>query len=654
MRLLLHLVVAAAPEFQQIQPVAERVGQPGNPTPDTVGDRHFQHGAVLLQPGDRAINVLNHEVKVHRRPVALVVACAGVAGDGVGSCGIEQQVNRAAGTEDFNKIAVEAAAQLQPQALGIKGDGALHVVNVNADSQFHEPLLGCRSEKWYPSLRQLGMTEKNQGKPTLAPADYPPDVLTVESLDIEAQGIAHRADGKVVFIEGALPFEQVTANVYRKKSSFEKAMVMVIHRESSQRVRPQCPHFGLHTGACGGCKMQHLHVGAQVAVKQRVMEDNLWHIGKLKAENILRPIEGPAWGYRYRARLSVRYVRKKGVVLVGFHERKSGYVADMSECHVLPKHVSDLLLPLRGLIGSMEAKETIPQIELACGDEVTALVLRHMAPLSGGDLNRLRAFAAAHPGLQWWLQPGGLETVKLLDEPAGLTQQLAYGLPEYGITMPFRPTDFTQVNPHINQVLVSRALRLLDVQPQERVIDWFCGLGNFTLPLATRAREVLGIEGSEVLIARSRENYELNKASALKNRSLAAIKFVARNLFEMTPGLLAKDGAADKWLVDPPREGAYELFKSLAALQQQIVTGVPCDDGGQQQSLVLGDWTPPKRIVYVSCNPATLARDAGVLVEGCGYRCTAAGVVNMFPHTAHVESIAVFELLPTVAPNAQT
>ena len=493
------------------------------------------------------------------------------------------------------------------------------------------------------SLRQLGMTEETH-KPALtalsAPLDYPIDLLSIESLDIEAQGIAHRADGKVVFIEGALPFEQVTANVYRKKSSFEKATLLTVHHESSQRVRPACPHFGMHTGACGGCKMQHLHASAQVAVKQRVLEDNLLYIGKLRADNLLRPIEGPAWRYRYRARLSVRFVRKKGQVLVGFHERKSGYVADMSECHVLPLHVSNMLLPLRALIASMDAKETIPQIELACGDDVTAMVLRHMEPLSQGDLVLLRAFAAAHLGVQWWLQSGGLETVKLLDEAV---QELNYALPEFDIVMPFKPTDFTQVNPLINQVLVSRALRLLDVQPTERVIDWFCGLGNFTLPLATRAREVLGIEGSDVLVARSHQNYERNRPQSLMRPALAATEFVARNLFEMTPALLVKDGAAEKWLVDPPREGAFELFKSLAALHQQIVTGVPCDDGDQQQALQLNGWTPPQRIVYVSCNPATLARDAGVLVESGGYRCTAAGVVNMFPHTAHVESMAVFE-----------
>ena len=484
------------------------------------------------------------------------------------------------------------------------------------------------------------MIEETQKQLPSAPPDYPIDLLTVESLDIEAQGIAHRADGKVVFIEGALPFEQVTANVYRKKSSFEKATLTAIYHESSQRVRPACPNFGMHTGACGGCKMQHLHIGAQVAVKQRVLEDNLRFIGKVKADNLLRPIEGPAWHYRYRARLSVRYVRKKGTVLVGFHERKSGYVADMTECHVVPQHVSDMLVPLRGLISSMDARETIPQIELACGDDLTAFVLRHMEPLSAADLARLRAFAVVNPGLQWWVQSGGLETVRLLDEAV---QELNYALPEFGVVMPFKPTDFTQVNPHINQVLVSRALRLLDVQPHERVIDWFCGLGNFTLPLATRAREVLGIEGSEVLVARSNENYKLNKASSHVRPALAATKFVARNLFEMTPAMLVRDGAAEKWLVDPPREGAFELFKSLAALHQQLMTGVPCDDGVHQQSLALGDWALPQRIVYVSCNPATLARDAGVLVESGGYRCTAAGVVNMFPHTAHVESMAVFE-----------
>ena len=453
--------------------------------------------------------------------------------------------------------------------------------------------------------------------------------FTIESLDIEAQGIAHRADGKVVFIEGALPFEVVSANVHRKKNSFEQGTVTQIHRESSQRVQPGCPHFGLHAGACGGCKMQHLHVGAQVAVKQRVLEDNLWHLGKVKADNILRPIEGPAWGYRYRARLSVRHVHKKGAVLIGFHERKSRYVADMKECHVLPTHVSALLLPLRALVKSMDAIETLPQIELACGDDVTALVLRHLEPLSDADKDRLRVFAGEHVGVQWWLQPKGLDTVHLLDEGG---PQLAYALPEFGVTMPFRPTDFTQVNPWINRVLVSRALRLLDAQKHERVIDWFCGLGNFTLPLATQAREVLGVEGAEALVARARENYESNKALALAGSEYIATKFVARNLFEMTPELLVQDGTADKWLIDPPREGAFALVKALAELR-----------GTSIALAAAAAWKPPSRIVYVSCNPATLARDADVLVHQAGYRCAKAGVVNMFPHTAHVESIAVFD-----------
>jgi 23S rRNA (uracil1939-C5)-methyltransferase len=467
-------------------------------------------------------------------------------------------------------------------------------------------------------------------------ASLPEGWLHVDALDIDAQGVARKPDGKVVFIEGALPFEVVTANVNRKKNNWEQATLTTIHRESSQRVQPGCPHFGLHAGACGGCKMQHLHVGAQVAVKQRVLEDNLWHLGKVKSDNILRPIEGPAWGYRYRARLSVRHVHKKGVVLVGFHERKSRYVADMAVCPVLPPHVSAMLVPLRALIGSLEAIETCPQIELACGDDVTALVLRHLEPLSEGDLAKLRAFAAAHAGVQWWLQSKGPDTVQLLDEGG---PQLAYALPDFGITMPFKPTDFTQVNPHINRVLVSRALRLLDVQRSERVIDWFCGLGNFTLPLATRAREVLGIEGSEALVARSRDNYARNQVQRSSD-ALAPTRFVARNLFEITAAMLIADGGADKWLVDPPREGAFALAKALADLHQARI-GAP--DAPPLPEGATG-WTPPKRIVYVSCNPATLARDAGLLVHQAGYTCSAAGVVNMFPHTAHVESIAVFDL----------
>ncbi|KQW24881.1 23S rRNA (uracil(1939)-C(5))-methyltransferase RlmD [Acidovorax sp. Root402] len=485
------------------------------------------------------------------------------------------------------------------------------------------------------------MSEPKELSPSFEPteqnsqSDLPEGWLHVQSMDLDAQGVARKPDGKVVFIDGALPFELVTANTHRKKNNWEQASLVAIHRESSQRVRPDCPHFGLHAGACGGCKMQHLHVGAQVAVKQRVLEDNLWHLGKVKAETMLRPIEGPAWGYRYRARLAVRHVIKKGQVLVGFHERKSRYIADMQTCKILPPHVDAMLMPLRALIASLDARDTCPQIELACGDTVTALVLRHLEPLSTGDITRLRAFAAEHH-VQWWLQPKGPDTVKLLDEGG---EQLSYALPDFGITMPFKPTDFTQVNPHINRVLVSRALRLLDVQPHERVIDWFCGLGNFTLPLATQAREVLGIEGSEALVARSRENYALNQAKAPDHKALAATDFVARNLFEMTPEMLVADGAADKWLVDPPREGAFALAKALADIEQARIGA----EGAGPLPAGAEGWTPPKRIVYVSCNPATLARDAGLLVHLAGYRCTAAGMINMFPHTAHVESMAVFE-----------
>jgi 23S rRNA (uracil1939-C5)-methyltransferase len=441
--------------------------------------------------------------------------------------------------------------------------------------------------------------------------------LQVESIDLEAQGVAHRADGKVVFIDGALPGEWVQASIGRRKNNWEQGTLTALRRESALRVRPACPHFGLHAGACGGCKMQHLHPAAQVAVKQRALEDNLKHLAKLSPERVLRPMEGAPWGYRKRARLSVRYVAKKGTVLIGFHERKSRYVADMQTCAVLPAAVSALLMPLRALIGAMDARERLPQIELAMGDDVTALVLRHLEPLSARDQALLRDFAAQH-GVQWWLQPKGPDSVHLLDEGGPL---LAYRLPEFGITMPFRPTDFTQVNHDINRLLVERALRLLAIQPGERVIDWFCGLGNFTLPIARQAAQVLGLEGSEALVARSRENAGFN---GIDNAS-----FEARNLFDIAPADLVRYGEAARWLVDPPREGAFALAKAVA-------------DAVQDPTQAPG-WVPPRRIVYVSCNPATLARDAGVLVHLGGYRLSAAGVVNMFPHTAHTESIAVFD-----------
>jgi 23S rRNA (uracil1939-C5)-methyltransferase len=449
-----------------------------------------------------------------------------------------------------------------------------------------------------------------------SPGDAPDDWLTIDALDQDARGVARRADGKVVFIDGALPGEQVRCSVERRKNQWEQGTMTALRRDSAQRVRPRCPHFGLHAGACGGCKMQHLHPAAQVAIKQRVLEDNLWHLAKVRPQMILRPIEGPAWGYRHRARLSVRHVAKKGAVLVGFHERKSRYVADMGVCPVLPERVSRLLLPLRELIGAMASRDRLPQIELAVGDDAIVLVLRHLEALPEADLVRLREFASHHE-LQWWLQPKGPDSVHRLDDEA---PPLTYALPEFGLRLQFLPTDFTQVNAAINRVLVSQAVELLAPQPHERVIDWFCGLGNFSLPLATRASQVLGIEGSAALVRRASDNAARN---GLAHKAL----FEARDLFAIDAAAVAALGSAERWLVDPPREGAFALSKALAELHAAPVPG----------------YEPPRRIVYVSCNPATLARDAGLLVHQAGYRCTHAGVVNMFPHTAHVESLAVFE-----------
>ncbi|GAA5234373.1 23S rRNA (uracil(1939)-C(5))-methyltransferase RlmD [Verticiella sediminum] len=433
------------------------------------------------------------------------------------------------------------------------------------------------------------------------------DYLDIESLDLEARGIARR-DGKVVFVEGALPQERVTTKPIKRKPSYEIARVDTVLRESSQRVAPRCAHFGV----CGGCAMQHLQPSAQVAVKQRVLEDALWHVGKLVPQQLFAPIHGPTWGYRYRARLTARLVPKKGGMLVGFHERKSSYVADMRECHVLPPHVAALLMPLRELLAGMSAPDRLPQIEVAVGDVSTALVLRHLMPLTDDDKARLLAFGERH-GVHWWLQPKGPDTVHaLVPEHEAL---LAYAMPEFGLRMPFRPTDFTQVNHAINRVLVSRALALLAPQAHERVADLFCGLGNFSLPLATRCREVLGVEGSAALTDRA---LQAARAHGLD----AHTRFATVNLFEVDADWLRAQGRFDRMLIDPPREGAHAVSQALAALEPR---------------------ERPRRIVYVSCNPASLARDAAILVHEGGYVLRGAGVVNMFPHTGHVESIAIFE-----------
>ena len=442
-----------------------------------------------------------------------------------------------------------------------------------------------------------------------------PSIADVASLDQEGRGVA-RVGGKAVFVEGALPGERAIISTLKRKPTYEIARADAILRASPARVIPRCPHFG----ACGGCALQHFDAGAQVAGKQRALEDALWHLARVKAGLLLPPIHGPAWGYRHRARLSVRHVVKKGGVLVGFHEKKSSYVADMTSCAILPPKVSALLPHLRRLVGELSIRDRLPQIELAMGDgreggeggegrgPACALVLRILAPLTAGDETLLAAFADAHE-VEFWLQPSGPESVVLFRSVAS---RLAYTLPEFDLAFPYVPTDFTQVNPAINRVLVRRAMTLLDPRPGERIADFFCGLGNFSLPIARRGASAIGVEGSPALVRRAAEIASLNGLAAQAT-------FRVANLFAATPDSLETLGPLDKVLIDPPREGAIALVKALPG------------DGA------------PGRIVYVSCAPATLARDAGVLVHEHGYTLAAAGVINMFPHTAHVESIAVFE-----------
>lgn len=458
--------------------------------------------------------------------------------------------------------------------------------------------------------------------------------VRVEALDLDAQGIARLAaneaeliqgqSGKVIFIQGALPTELVTYTVTSDKARFSKAKVRRILKPAVFRAEPKCAAFGV----CGGCTMQHLDIRAQVAMKQRVLEDDLQHIAKTKPQEVLRPMGGPTWEYRHRARLSaVNRSIKKGTVLIGFHEGKSSYVADMLACEILPKHVSDLLPELRKLVMGLSIVDRMPQIEIAVGEPeepfsedpkkakpVTALVFRILNPLTADDERLLRQFADQHQ--VWiWLQPKGIETVAPFYPETG---KLCYRLPEFEIEMPFKPADFTQVNHMMNRALVSRAIRLLEVKTSDRVLDLFCGLGNFTLPLARKANEVLGIEGLETLTTRAKENVIHNN---LANKA----SFMRSDLFEVTPETIASWGKAERWLMDPPREGAMEICKSLADLHSQ-------------NSNLL-----PERIVYVSCNPKTLARDVEILCHQAGYSLSSAGIVNMFPHTSHVESMAVFD-----------
>lgn len=407
-----------------------------------------------------------------------------------------------------------------------------------------------------------------------------------------------------MFVEGALIGERVGIEIFRSKPNYALARMTELFEASHERVQPGCPHFGV----CGGCSLQHLEPLAQVAVKQRVLEDALWHIARVRPQQLLSPIHGPTWGYRQRARLSVRYVPKKGGALVGFHEKKSSFVADMTTCPVLPPRISALLPELRLLVGALSIRDRLPQIELAIGDggEGEALILRHLEPLTGDDEREVSAFAQRH-GVHIYLQSSGPASIQSFYPPQSA---LSYALADFSVRFEFEPSDFTQVNGAVNRMLVRRAIGLLDPQPRERIADFFCGIGNFTLPIARHGADVVGIEGSATLVRRAEMNAALNM---LTERA----RFVVGNLFEASEESMASLGPLDKILIDPPREGAMALVK---VLPRRIA-----------------------RIVYVSCNAATLARDAEVLVGAQGFVLRAAGIANMFPHTAHVESVALFE-----------
>jgi len=424
-------------------------------------------------------------------------------------------------------------------------------------------------------------------------------ILEVLALDAEGRGVARNPEGKVVFVEGALPGETVEARLIGGRRSFDLMRATAVVHESSARRVPRCAYFGV----CGGCATQHADARTQVAAKQRWLEDCLQRIAKVEPGCILAPIHGEEWGYRRRARLSVRYVANKGVAMVGFRERRSTFVADMDSCEVLPPAVAALVPRLRQLIATLSVRERLPQIEISVGDQTVVLVFRHLLPLSAGDQSALREFAQAS-GVWVWLQPGGPDTVRPFAPETG--RALDYTLPEFGVRIEFQPTDFTQVNDAVNRLLVARAVRLLDPKPGERIADLFCGVGNFSLPIARSGAQVTGFEGSAGLVERARQNAALNGLDVrFETADLAKAGFEALGPF-------------DKLLLDPPREGAVGLVKALPQ-----------------------DW--PRRIVYVSCDPATLARDAGLLVHSKGFTLSAAGVVNMFPHTAHVESVALFE-----------
>lgn len=423
----------------------------------------------------------------------------------------------------------------------------------------------------------------------------------IESLAHDGRGVCH-VEGKTVFVDGALPDETVRLRYVRAHRNFDEARTEEVLSASPLRVEPRCPHFGI----CGGCALQHLDEAAQIEAKQNVLLENFRRLGNVEPEQVLPPLTGPVWGYRRKARLGVKYVIKKEKVLVGFREKHSPYVAELSRCEVLHPLVGERLTELADLIAGLEAYNKIAQIEVAVDETHAALILRNLKPLSKRDQDALIDYGRSND-LYLYLQPGGPDTVTPLypEQPV-----LSYRLADHDVTLQFEPNDFTQVNLDINADMVNRALELLAPEPDSRVLDLFCGLGNFTLPLARRAAEIVGVEGDASLVQRARDNAERN--------GIGNAKFYACNLAEPLEGQPWAREQFSHVLLDPPRSGALEIVSQLPKLGA-------------------------RRIVYVSCHPATLARDAGVLVNEHGYRLKAAGVMDMFPHTAHVESIAVFE-----------
>jgi len=424
-----------------------------------------------------------------------------------------------------------------------------------------------------------------------------PAVLHVERLSAEGRGVA-RAGGKVTFVDGALAGETVAVRYLRRRGRFDEAVVSEVLAAAPERVAPRCPHYGV----CGGCSLQHMAPAAQLAHKQALVLEQLEHQAGTAPRTVLAPLAGPVWGYRRKARLGVKHVPRKGGVLVGFRERRAPYVTELGGCDVLHPAVGRLIPALRALIGTLSVRDRVPQLEVAVGEgDAVAIVVRHLQPLSADDEAALSAFAAAH-GVDFYLQPAGAESVRAL----GPARELGYRLERHGLAFSFAPTDFTQVNFELNALLVDRVLEVLAPDAAERVLDLYCGLGNFTLALARRAAEVLGVEGDAALVTRARANARAN--------GIGNARFLAADLNAGPPAL---DTAFERVLLDPPRSGAAALVERLP------LAGV-------------------QRLVYVSCSPATLARDAAILVRR-GLVLAAAGVMDMFPHTAHVESMAVFE-----------